>query len=205
MRYCVLFWYQISVFFWLIFHAFINLHVQFYETTGRGGRNKGGEHRISGQIALRKTSVSPPPFYFPEIFRLDLYTCWSQPKQKDDRSEIALFRERESERAGDRAIALSLIFSDWLAGLPIWPIIGEIRGTANRNYIVGATIKFARENEELYSAYMHRFLSLSRDRWLWFWIRSMASDRINKPVSDRFRESHGRGFRDFGIRLFSHR
>lgn len=78
------------------------------------------EYRDKSRCVRRR---SPPPFYFPEISRLNLYV--EPAGQKDDRSDRVRCAR---ERASGRAIALSLIFSDWLAGLPIWPITDELRG-----------------------------------------------------------------------------
>lgn len=143
----------------------------------RGERNKGRRASIGYRDksrCVRRRSL--PPFYFPEISRLDLYV--EPAGQKDDRS--ARSRPILRARASGRAIALSLIFSNWLAGLPIWPITDELRGTANRNYMVGATIEFARERDRSSKV---RYVSLSLSfspspsfslsRRLWFWIRSM--------------------------------
>jgi len=128
-----------------------------------------GEHRVSGLIALRKTS-SPPPFYFPEISRLDVVPRGEPAGRKDDRSEWRCARNSRasvlpsvSERTHARTIVLSLILSDWLAGLPICSITGEFRGTANRNYMVGATPKFALDGpQRVRSSSLSLFLSFSR-------------------------------------------
>lgn len=90
---------------------------------GGGGRNKSGRRRralrVSGQIALRKTPPSPPPFYFPEISRLDVIRRGEPAGQKDDRSDRRRARNSRasvlriaSGRTHARTIALSLIFSD---------------------------------------------------------------------------------------------
>lgn len=115
--------------------------------------------------------------------------------QKDDRS--ARCCARESVRASGRAIALSLIFSDWLAGLPIWPITGELRGTAKSKLHGRRDDRVrAKARRELYACIVYRCLSLSSPRPLLLSpFRDdcdfgsdrcpSASDRINEPVFDR--------------------
>lgn len=166
--------YKFTDIYWYIYISFtkwVTSWRQWHET-------KAARERVSRQIALRKTS--PPrhvaaisPFYFPEISQMDSYI--EPAGQKDDRSDrrraysIApeLARECVTKRRGGasertRKNALSLIFSDWLAGLPIWPITGKLRGTANRNYMVGATPKFARDGNYVYiSPSFHLSLSTS--------------------------------------------
>lgn len=155
--------------------ASVDLHVEFYETyPQRTKQRQAGEHRISGQITLRKTSVAAA-FLFPGNLSVEFIRRACRAKGWQERP-IALDLESEWERA----IALSLIFSDWLAGLPIWPITGELRGTANRNYMVGATIEFARKRDRSSkmrcvssSLSFSPSPSFSLSRRSWFWIRSM--------------------------------